>query len=146
MSDENNINSLPAWFKVVSAIALIWNLLGVYAFIDQMMMTPEKIASLAEAEQALYMAVPIWVNIAFAFAVIGGAFGCLLLLLKKAIAFPVLILSLAGVCTQMLHAFFISDAWEVYGPASAIMPAMIVTIAILLVWLSKKAQTNDWII
>ena len=148
MNDEvsnNQIGEIPRWFSVIAWVAFVWNLLGVMAFAAQMMMTPEMLAALPEAERNLYETVPMWATIAFAFAVLGGATGSLLLALKKAIAFPVLILSLIGVIIQMYHSFFVIDSLAVYGPGQAIMPAMIVLIGIGLVWLSNDAKNKEWI-
>ncbi|MCW8834501.1 MAG: hypothetical protein OQK09_15520 [Colwellia sp.] len=115
------------------------------AFIGQMMMTPEMMAELPKAEQELYASVPLWATIAFACAVFGGALGSLALLLKKSLAQPLLIVSLAGVTVQMFHSFVISNSFEVFGPGGAIMPVMVVIIAIALVRLADKAKTNGWL-
>jgi hypothetical protein len=45
----------------------------------------------------------------------------------------------------MFHSFFLSESFEVYGPGSAIMPIMVILIAIYLVWLANKAQKNSWL-
>lgn len=141
----SNENSIPKWFTVAAAFALVWNLLGVMAFIGQMTMTAEMLAELPPAEQALYESVPFWATIAFACAVFGGALGSLALLMKKSLAQPLLILSLAGVAVQMFHAFFISNSFEVFGPGGAIMPAMVLIIAIVLVRFVEKAKVNNWL-
>jgi hypothetical protein len=64
---------LPKWFWIVCGLALVWNLLGVGAFVAQMAMTAEAMAQLPQVEQDMYAATPGWVNIAFACAVFGGA-------------------------------------------------------------------------
>ena len=56
-----------------------------------------------------------------------------------------LILSLLGIITQMVHAFFMSNSFEVFGPGGAIMPVMVMLVAIYLVWFSMKARENGWI-
>ena len=140
-----NESSIPSWFKVVAWVAFVWNLLGVMAFAAQMMMTPEMIAALPEAERGLYENIPTWVNVAFACAVIGGAIGSLLLALKKSLALYVLIISVCGVCVQMYHSFFIIDSVAVFGPGSAVMPGMVIIIAFALVWLANSAKSKAWI-
>ncbi|TQV88503.1 hypothetical protein [Aliikangiella coralliicola] len=144
MSEQQNIK-LPTWFWVVSGLALVWNLLGVMAFVGQMMMTPEMMAELPQAEQELYAATPAWANIAFGFAVWGGALGAVALLMKKSWATPLFIISLTAVLVQMYYAFFISKSFEVFGPGRMIMPVMVIVIAIALVWLSNKAKSDGWI-
>ena len=93
----------------------------------------------------LYQDIPLWVNIAFGCAVVGGALGCIALVLKKAIALPILFISLAGVIVQMFHAFIIANSFEVYGPGGTIMPIMVVAIALYLIWLANSAKAKGWI-
>ena len=137
--------SAPKWFLILAVILAIWNLMGVMAFIIQMTMTAEQIAALPEKEQMLYQDIPLWVNIAFGCAVFGGALGCIALLFKKAIALPILLISLAGVIVQMFHAFVIANSFEVYGPGGTIMPIMVIIIAVYLVWLANSAKTKGWL-
>ena len=82
---------------------------------------------------------------AFAFAVFNGALGCLLLILNRALAKVILIISLLAVLVQMFHAYFISNAWEMFGPGGAIMPVMVIIVAIYLVWLSNMAIQKSWL-
>jgi hypothetical protein len=143
MSEETKSIS-PKWFMIVSAILLIWNLLGVMAYVMQVTMSPETLAALPEAQRQLYETTPAWATAAFAIAVNGGALGCALLLLKRNLAGLFLQLSLAGVVVQMFHAFFMSKSFEVFGPGGLIMPIMVIVIAISLVILAAKAKAKRW--
>ena len=136
---------LPTWYWAICITAFIWNLMGLMAFYSQIMMTPEILAQMAQAQQDLYLATPQWVNIAFGIAVIGGTLGCLGLLIRVAWSFYLLALSLVGVCTQMIYLFFMSGSVDAFGPGGVTMPIMIIIIATLLVWFSKKAQSKQWI-
>ena len=142
MADQANA---PTWFWVVSAALLVWNLLGVMAYIAQVTMSPEALAALPAPERELYAATPAWANGAFAVAVWGGAAGALLLLLKRSVAFYLLAGSLAGVVVQMFHSFFMSNSFEVFGPGGMIMPIMVIIIACFLVWFSLYAKNNNWL-
>ncbi len=143
MSEETK-NNTPKWFMIVSAILLVWNLLGVMAYIMQVTMSPETLAALPEAQRQLYETTPAWATAAFAVAVNGGALGCVLLLLKRNLAGLFLQLSLAGVLVQMFHAFFMSKSFEMFGPGGLIMPIMVIVIAIYLVVLAAKAKAKRW--
>lgn len=142
--NEKTIKQAPRWFTVVAALALVWNLLGVMAYIMQVTMSPEALAALPQEQQQLYENTPTWATAAFAIAVNGGALGCVLLLLRKNLAGIFLSLSLAGVLVQMFHAFFMTNSIEVLGPAGLVMPIMVLIIAIYLVFLAVKAKTNLW--
>ncbi|MEO9946746.1 hypothetical protein [Paraglaciecola sp.] len=143
----SNINKdiTPKWFVALVILLAIWNLLGIGAFVMQVSMTPDKIASLPISEQALYQNIPSWANLAFACAVIGGTLGCILLALKRAISIPILAISLFGVLTQMSHSLFMTNAYEVYGPGGMVMPTLILLVAIFLLYLSLKAKQKKWI-
>lgn len=52
---------LPKWFKAVVALALVWNLLGIFNFYSQITLTEETIAALPLAEQELMNTTPFLV-------------------------------------------------------------------------------------
>jgi len=143
MSESTNIKA-PKWFMVIAAVLLVWNLVGVMAYITQVTMSPEVLATLPDAQRQLYENTPDWATAAFAVAVNGGALGCVLLLLKRSLAGLFLQLSLAGVLVQMYHSFFMSNSFEVFGPGGMIMPVMVIVIAIYLVWLAARAKARRW--
>lgn len=147
MSEESDSPKIPTWFWVVAGLALVWNLLGVFAYIGQMMLmsNPEMMAELPADQQALYENTPAWATGAFAIAVWGGAIGCVLLLLKKKVAKIVLIVSLIGVLVQMVHSFFFSNNFDVFGPGAMIMPVMVIIIGFGLVWFSDKSIKEGWL-
>ncbi|MBB1399525.1 hypothetical protein [Pseudoalteromonas sp. SG44-8] len=136
----------PHWLKSVAWAALIWNFLGVIAFIMQMLMTPEMISKLPIEQQAAYSNTPIWSTIAFATAVFGGVLGCILLLLKKAIARVLFALSLAGIFIQQFYNFIVINSIELLGASAVFMPIFVVVIAIILLLLSHKGKQQGWLL
>ena len=141
----NSMNKPPIWFWIVSALALLWNLAGVMAYLGQAYMSIETLEQMSQAERLLYESQPAWVTGAFAVAVWGGALGCIALMLKKKWAKPVFIISLIGILAQMSHSFFISNNFEVYGPGAMIMPIMVLIIGIALVLLANTAIKKGWL-
>ncbi len=138
-------SNIPTWFWVVASLALIWDLMGVMAFIQTVTMTPETLATMSPAEQALYQQTPAWTNIIFAIATIGSVLGCVALLLKKAFASILFIISFIAILIQMGYAFFIVDSTAGFGPGGIIMPIMVIVIGFLLILFSKKATSTGWI-
>jgi hypothetical protein len=141
---EVSTRMAPKWFMIVAAVLLVWNLIGVIAYLQQVTMGAEALSALPEAQRRLYENTPAWATAAFAIAVNGGTLGCVLLLLKRNLAGLFLQLSLAGVLVQMYHAFFISHSIDVFGPGGMVMPVMVILIAIYLVTLAAKARVNRW--
>ena len=137
---------LPTSFWVIAVLALIWNLLGLGAFVSTViMMTPEALANMSPAEQELYANTPSWVNIAFAIAVICGTLGSIGLLLKEDWAVPVFAISLIGVITQFFYVFVLSNSFEVFGAEAAAMPGMIFIAAVFLVFYAHSCTNKGWL-
>ena len=141
----NSTTKPPVWFWIVSALALIWNLMGAGEYLRQAYMSIEDLEKMTQAERLLYESQPAWVTGAFAIAVWGGALGCVALLLRKKWARPVLLISLIGILAQMSYSFFMSNNFDVYGPGAMIMPIMIIIIGIALVYLARVADHRKWI-
>jgi hypothetical protein len=134
----------PRSFWILSGAALLWNLLGLMAYVTYVTMSEEAIAALPEAERIMYEN-PAWVTAAFATAVTAGTLGCILLLLRKGLALPVLIVSLGAVLLQMSHAFLLSDVVRVAGAQAAVMPVMVTVVAVLLAWYAWHAKQRRWL-
>ena len=139
------MNKPARGFWIVSLLALVWNLIGVASYLMTVTMGPDALSGMSEAEQRLYTDVPAWATAAFAIAVFGGLLGCIALLLRKAWAVPAFAVSLAAILVQMGHAFFVSAMLEVRGGEAAILPVLIIVIAVYLVWFSRSARDRGWL-
>ncbi len=135
----------PVWFWIVSIVALLWNLMGVMAYLQQAFITEETLAALSEPERILLETRPAWATAAFAIAVWGGLLGCIALLLRKKWARPVLLISLIGILVQMIHSFFISNNLEAYGPGEISMPILIILIGVGLVFFARISTKKLWL-
>lgn len=139
------MNKVPAWFYVLAAVALLWNLIGAAAVIMNFMITPEAMASLPLEQQQLYADTPLWSSYASLLAVVAGSLGCLSLLIKKAWAYPLLLISIVGLVVQNIGIFVVVDAVSVVGEIVLIMQGLVGLIAVALVFLAKYAINKEWI-
>lgn len=139
------MNTVPKWFKPVAIVALLWNLMGCAAYLADVRMSPEDLAKLSEAQQALYASRPAWAVAATATAVWGGALGCIGLFLRKRWAVLVLMLSLIGVVVQDIALFGVSDAAAQAGTAAIVLQGLVLLVSIALVLLARKAARHGWI-
>jgi len=92
-------------FWVISALALIWNLMGVIVYLGQAFMTDDMKAMIPKDQLAIIENTPAWATAAFAIAVWFGLLGSILLLTRKKIAKTVFIISLLGVLGQLVYNF-----------------------------------------
>jgi len=132
-------------FWIASIVGLLWNLLGVNAYLQQAYKVESYRAEFNEQQLAIMDNVPAWVTAAFAIAVFAGAFGCIALLLRKKISKLLLVLSLLGVIVQFSYELFMTNASDYYNSFAWIMTIMIPIVSIFLIWVSKKAIAKGWI-
>ncbi|WP_412984956.1 hypothetical protein [Pontimicrobium sp. IMCC45349] len=136
-----NTNKPGIGFWIISIIALIWNAMGVMAYIGQAYMTDDMLQALPEAEQAFYANIPAWVTAAFAISVFAGLLGCIGLLVRKKWAVSLFILSFIGVIAQQVYNFFMQDYIELSG-ARMIMPIVVFVVCVFLIWYSKDQKAK----
>ena len=139
------MNKPPAWFTVVAAIALLWNIIGLVAVGADMSLSASDIAALPKEQQALHAARPNWSIAGSALAVVAGTLGCLLLLLKKKWALVAFALSLVGIVLQDLGLFGTSGSAQTFGPFVIGMQVMVAAIGLGLLALSQKAIRSGWL-
>lgn len=121
------------WF--IGVVGLIWNLLGCYNYILQT--SPDAIAQMPEVYQLIIENRPMWATVAFALAVFGGAVGCILLLLRKRMAVPLLWTSLIGIVGTSVFTFIVVG----------MSPIMVLTVLIgaALLWYSTIVRREGWL-
>lgn len=142
---SESINKPAKWYLIVLFIALLWNMLGISAFILQVTHSPVMFDGMPAEQLAFYDNIPLWADIAFGIAVFAGTLGCLGLLLRKRWAGLLLVLSMLGIVVQNFHAFMLGDAMAILGPASVAMPTMVAVVALLLIWLAGYAEKQQWL-
>lgn len=126
-------------FWIIAVLALIWNIMGVMAYLAQAFMTDDMKAILPEAEREMYENKPAWATAAFAFAVFAGLIGALALLLRKKWATSLFIISLLGIIAHQVYIFFVSGVMDGAAASKAVMPILVTIIGIFLVWYSRKS-------
>jgi|LauGreDrversion4_2_1035121.scaffolds.fasta_scaffold35795_3 hypothetical protein len=104
--------AVPMWFWAAAGLGLAWNIFGAVQFIGSLSATPESLQAqgLTPEQAAVMLGYPVWMTIAFAIGVFGGAIGCILLLARRALAVPVFALSLVAYIAlyagDILHGVF----------------------------------------
>lgn len=132
---------LPIWYWAVAIVALIWNGLGVGAYFQQALMSPESLATLDPAQQEMFLNQPFWITAAFAVAVFAGFAGSILLLFRKKLAVRMFILSLVAVVVQYTG-FFMEGYWSSLSGAAMVMPIMIPLFALGLVFFTRHFEAR----
>ncbi|MFD2550901.1 hypothetical protein ACFSQP_03635 [Bizionia sediminis] len=141
----NQLHKPTTSFWLVSIAALLWNIMGVIAYLMQAFSVKSEQLTTLPTEQPLLTETPAWVTAAFAIAVFGGTLGSLALLLRKKWARLVFLISLIGIISQMFYNFFISQEFANSNPSAIILPLLVLLIGVYLVIYSKLAIAKGWI-
>ena len=150
---ENNLSygsdqaplQIPLWFWITGGVALLWNLMGVAAFVAECMMSEEALDTLSEEMQALYRDLPMWYYAAFGFAVFAGAAGSLALLVRSRWAVALFGISLVGLLFQQSYQVFLSDVMQVAGAGAMIFQAIVLIVDVGLLILALVASQRRWL-
>jgi len=145
MSDV--LNGRPTTnFWIIGGAGLVWNLIGLLFYVSEVTATPDAMAGgFSQAQIDFLMSKPVWATAAFAIAVNAGVAGSLFLLLRKAWAVPMFVLSLAGVLVQNVHAFGLANGLEVWGTNGLILPAIVLVISLALLLYAHATKKRGWI-
>lgn len=143
---ESSTAKPPAWYWVVSALALLWMLFGVLAWFADLMMDESALAQMSDAQRHLYASRPQWVFVVYAIAIFSGLIGAIGLLLRKSWTIPALAVSLVAVVVQFGYTLLGMDAVRVLGAGAALpFPIVIFAIGALLLWFATHSRKSGWI-
>ena len=135
---------MPVWFRVVGIVAVLWNLIGVWQYLGHVGAVPP-IQPMTPEQQALSATVPAWVIGAFAIAVFSALLASLLMVMGKALARTLFLLSLVAIVVQMSWILFVSNARAVEGNMAFVMPLIVTGIAALFYWASSTGVKRGWL-
>ena len=126
---------------IISTIAVLWNLIGIFAFMGQAFVSSAMLAELPADQAELIRNTPQWLTGIFAIATVTGLLGSILLILRRKSATTLFFISAVGVLIQMGYSFFATDALQVYGIVEGlVMPLIVILSAVYLYFFSVKSS------
>jgi hypothetical protein len=135
----NALVKIPWHLWLVGVIAVLFNFIGVFDYVMSMAqgakyqasagMTPEQIAH--------YQGMPGWMTVVWAVGVFGAFVASILLLLRRKLALPVFVLSLAAFLVSLVYTYVLTNGGAVMGPQMAIASAVIAALLVFFIWYSR---------
>ncbi len=117
----------PWHIWLIGAFAVLFNSVGVFDFLMSMAqgakyqasvgMTPDQIAH--------YQGMPSWMMAVWAVGVFGALLASILLLLRRKLAFPVFVISLAAFLISLLYTYVLTNGGVIMGQQMSITSAVI---------------------
>lgn len=141
-----NPQKLPLWFWISAALGLLWNLFGLFRFSVDSFASVEKLMAggMTQAQASLYAGLPMWMTLAFAVGVIGGTLGCILLFMRKKLAFRVFAVSLVGYIALYMGDIILG-VFAAFGMPQVAILTSVVLIAAALLWMAYTSQKRGWL-
>nr|WP_293859230.1 hypothetical protein [Sphingomonas sp. SCN 67-18] len=122
----------PWHIWLVGVLGLLWNGMGAFDYTMTETRNAAYLAGFTADQLAYFNSFPAWAVAGWALGVWGGVAGCLLILLRRRAAVPVLALSLAGAAVTVVFELTAAVPESLKGPESAMLTAAILIIAVLL--------------
>ena len=133
----------PWHLWLVGIVGGLWSSIGVVSFMLTQMNVEAVMSRFPPEQRAYFESFPLWADGFWALGVFAGVIGCVLLLLKKRLAFPVLVASLIGATVSNLGGVFLLGGREVMAETGGLgFTAVPIAIGVLMAYyawaMSKK--------
>ena len=117
----------PWHLWLIGVIALLFNAIGVFDFVMSMAQgaTYQASAGMTPEQIAHYQQMPGWMTLVWAVGVFGAFGASILLLMRRKLALPVFVLSLAAFLVSLLYTYVLTNGGAVMGQQMAITSAVI---------------------
>ena len=117
----------PWHLWLVGVIAVLFNAIGVFDFVMSMTQGAAYMASagMTPDQIAHYQAMPGWMTVVWAVGVFAAFLASIFILLRKKLALPIFVLSLAAFLVSLLYTYVLTNGGAVMGQQMAIMSAVI---------------------
>ena len=134
--------SVPGWFWAAAGLALLFEAFGCFMYLTQVTTDP---ASLPIDQRAMSNATPPWIVAAYAVAVWTGLIGALLLLMRRRLAVPVLLVSLIAVLVQFGGVMLVPALRQVTPDDAFTLPIVIIVVCYGIFMMSRLASRRGWL-
>lgn len=136
----------PVSFWIIATLATLWGAMGCFAAWMQLGMSPAELAALPEADRTIMSGLPAWFGAVYVGAVGTGLAGGIALLLRRAIARPLFLISLVLVIVQFGYSFFGTELLALKSAAETVpFPLFIIAVAVFQFWYAGRARARGWI-
>ena len=142
MSEHKEQGAVPGWFAPAAIAAVLFEAYGVYSYLIHVTTDPN---ILPIDQRDLVLAMPAWMNGAFAIAVWTGRAGALLLLMRRRLAAPLLLLSLVAAVVQFGAMLVVPELRNLIGSDDLLVPFLIL-LACYGIWhFAWQARRSGWL-
>ena len=142
MNEDSEARVVPGWFYAVAGLVLLFEAIGCWMYIAQV---GADRAALPLDQRAMWDATPTWMTAAYAIAVWVGLAGAGLLLLRRKLAVPLLLVSLVAVVVQFSGLFLVPQLRQTVPESALLTPVVLILACFLILQFARVAQRRGWL-
>ena len=130
---ETKAPATPRHLWIVGIVALLWNLLGAMDYVMTETRNEAYMGQFTPEQLEFFYSFPAWLIAFWAIAVWGGVLGTVLLLMRKKLAVPVLLVSLLCMVVTAVHNYGFAGGVDIVGGVGFLFSVVIFVVALALV-------------
>ena len=133
---------VAAWYMPAAIASLLFMALGCMMYLMHVLADP---AQMPLDQRAAYEALPTWVNAAFAISVWVGAAGAVLLVLRKKLAEPLLLVSLVAVLVWLAGMMLTTQVRENMSANDLLVAIVVTALTWTIFWFARHSRQREWL-
>ena len=142
MSDRFGRQPVARWYSLAALVSLLFMALGCAAFLAGVVTDP---ASLPLDLRAAREAQPTWLSMANGIAVGAGLAGSLLLVLRRRLAEPLMLASLAAVGIWLAGLLLVPQVRDTQGTNDIVVAIVVALITWTIFWFARHSRQRGWL-
>ena len=123
--ERTNAGARPWHLWLVGILGGLWSTIGLVSFMFTQMNVEAVMGQFPPEQRAYFASFPLWADGLWAIGVFGGVIGCIVLLVRKRLAVPLLVASGIGAIGSNLGGLFLLGGYEVMGKTDGLGFSMI---------------------
>lgn len=133
---------VAGWYMVAAIASLLFMILGCVTYVIHVAADP---ASIPLDQRAAFEAEPLWVTAAYAVAVWVGLIGAAMLVVRRKIAQPLLLVSLVAVLAWLAGLLLVPGLRETISANDLAVGVIVAALVWTIFWFARHSAQRGWL-
>jgi hypothetical protein len=142
MNDEFAPRPIAGWYLPAAVASLLFMGLGCVIYLAHVLGDP---TTMPLDQRAAFEAEPMWVTAAYAVAVWVGLAGTALLVMRKRLAEPLLLVSLAAVLVWLAGLLVVTELRENMSANDLLVAIVVTALTWTIFWFARHSRQRGWL-
>lgn len=142
MEERFGPRPVASWFMVAAVASLLFMALGCVSYLMHVFANP---STMPLDQRAAYAAEPAWVTGAYAVAVWVGLAGAILLVMRRRLAEPALLLSLVATLIWLAGLVLVRDLRENMSANDLLVAIVVTALTWTIYWFARHSRMRGWL-